>query len=234
MGKGWKNPHKVATAAKKGALFTKLAREVAVAARMGGPDPSYNSRLALAIESARSQSCPKDTIERAIRKGAGLDGDASQIDETMYEGFGPYNVGILVECQTDNKNRTVTEIRNIFKKNGGSMGESGSVSWMFERVGLIEGTIAEVKDPEEEAIEVGANEVEKNDDEGYSFYGSPEDLEQLRVSLTDRGWTIQTAELSYKPKNITDLTAEQLEEVTKLLEALDDNEDSHRIHATIK
>ncbi|MCB0361401.1 MAG: YebC/PmpR family DNA-binding transcriptional regulator [Bdellovibrionales bacterium] len=234
MGKSWKNPAKVAIAAKKGALFTKLAREIAVAARLGGPDPNYNARLSLAIEQAKTQSCPKDTIERAIRKGSGQDADSAQYEETLYEGYGPHNVGVLVECQTDNKNRTVTEIRNLFRKNNGSMGESGSVAWMFDRICLIEGSKTDLGDIEEEAIEAGANEVEGNSEEGFSFYGAPEDLENIRSALQSRGWEIRTAELSFKAKNYTELNEAQLEEVSILLEALEENEDSHRVHATIR
>ncbi|MBK8202744.1 MAG: YebC/PmpR family DNA-binding transcriptional regulator [Bdellovibrionales bacterium] len=234
MGKSWKNPAKAAIAAKKGALFTKLAREISVAARLGGPDPQYNARLSLAVAQAKTQSCPKDTIERAIRKGSGQDSDAAQFEETLYEGYGPHNVGIMVECQTDNKNRTVTEIRNLFRKYGGHMGETGSVAWMFDRVSLVEGTKENIGDPEEEAIEAGANEVDGNPEEGYSFYGSPEELDAIRTALQSRNWGITTSELSYKAKNYTSLSEEQLTEVSTLLEALEDNEDSHRVHATIK
>ena len=116
MGKSWKNPHKVAAAAKKGALFTKLAREISVSAKLGSPDPDANSRLKLAIQVAREASCPKETIERAIKKGSGQLDDGTQIDEVTYEGYGPHGVGVIVECQTDNKVRTVSEIRNLFKK----------------------------------------------------------------------------------------------------------------------
>src|SRR3954470_9909167 len=154
MGKGWKKSIATENAQKKGKLFTKFAKEIAVAAKLGGPDPAANARLRLAIDSARESSCPKDTIERAIRKGAGLDADAALIEEVTYEGYGPHQVGVLVECQTDNRHRTVPEIRNIFKSHGGTLGEVGSVGWMFERVCLVEGIKpAKVQDPEEEAIE---------------------------------------------------------------------------------
>ncbi|MCB0365593.1 MAG: YebC/PmpR family DNA-binding transcriptional regulator [Bdellovibrionaceae bacterium] len=234
MGKGWKNASKVAMAAKKGAMFTKFAREIAVSAKLGGPDPASNSRLALAIAQAKAASCPKDTIERAIKKGAGIGDDGVTYEETAYEGFGPHQVGVIVECQTDNKNRTVTEIRNIFKKHGGQMGDSGSVAWMFDRVSLVEGKKEAVGDPEEEAIEAGANEVEGPSEEGtYSFYGVPEDLDNIRSTLSERGWEVTVAELSYKAKNITELNEEQTQEVLTFLEALDDNDDSHRVHATL-
>lgn len=159
MGKSWKNPLKEAVAQKKGKVFTKIAREISVAARMGGVDPEGNHRLKLAIQVARSVSCPKETIERAIKRGSGqLEG--GMIEELVYEGYGPHQVGVIVECQTDNKNRSVSEIRNIFKKNEGKMGTSGSVAWMFDRVCLVEGKKKGIFDMEEEAIEVGANDVE--------------------------------------------------------------------------
>lgn len=232
MGKSWKNPLMAANAAKKGAKFTKLAREIQVAAKMGGPDPLTNSRLRMAIDAAREESCPKDTIERAIKKGAGLLDDGSQIEEITYEGRGPHKVGIMVECQTDNRNRTSSEIRNIFNKNGGQLGEIGSAGWMFDRVSLIEGTHDSVKDPEEEAIEAGANEVEKVGD-AYRFFGAPEDLKNIETGLTGRGWKITTAELSYKAKTLTELNDAQKKEVYEFIQLLDDNDDTHRIHATI-
>lgn len=232
MGKGWKNPLKVANANKKGAIFTKLAREIQVAAKMGGADPVMNARLRLAIDNAKKNQCPNDTIDRAIKKGAGLLDDGAQIDEIMFEGYGPHGIGVLVECQSDNRNRTVPEIRTIFKTNDGNMGESGSVAWMFERVGLIEALKDGSFDPEEEAIEVGANEVEKAD-EGYSFYTAYEQLSEVQKSLQARGWKVTTAEPSFKAKNKTDLTEEQLKDVHTFLNELDEHDDTHRVHATI-
>jgi YebC/PmpR family DNA-binding regulatory protein len=233
MGKGWKTADKVLASQKKGALFTKVAREIAVAAKLGGPDPAANSRLALAIAQAKAASCPKDTIERAIKKGAGIGDDNVIIEETAYEGFAPHQVGVIVECQTDNKNRTVTDIRSLFRKHDGMMGESGSVAWMFDRVSLVEGKKSGSFDPEEEAIEAGANEVTGPDEGVFSFYGAPEDLDAVRTSLQSRGWEITTAELSFKPKNLTELTPEQTKEVHEFLEALEDNDDTHRVHATL-
>ncbi|MBX3022283.1 MAG: YebC/PmpR family DNA-binding transcriptional regulator [Bdellovibrionales bacterium] len=234
MGKGWKKAGKLEAAAKKGAIFTKVAREISVAAKLGGGDPEGNSRLKLAIEAAREVSCPKDTIERAIKKGTGQLDDGSVIEEISYEGYGPHGVGIIVECQTDNRTRTVSQMRNIFKANGGNMGESGAVAWMFERVCLITGKKSSIGDPEEEAIEAGANEVEHNEDEGsYSFYGSPSDLDSIRSALQSRGWEVSVAELSYKAKEKTQISEEQKKEVFELLEELEDNDDSHRVHATL-
>lgn len=219
-------------AAKKGAMFTKVAREIAVAAKLGGPDPGGNSRLKIAIDAARAISCPKDTIERAIKKGSGqLDDEI--IEECTYEGYGPHGVGIIVECQTNNKTRTVSELRMLFKSNGGNLGEQGAVNWMFERVSLVAGKKANVADPEEEAIEVGANEVEAGDEGETLFYGSPSDLDQIRSALIGRGWEITTAELSYKAKDHTELDEAKKKEVVDMLGELEDFEDSHRVHATI-
>jgi YebC/PmpR family DNA-binding regulatory protein len=233
MGKSWKNPMMAANAAKKGAKFTKFAREIQVAAKLGGPDPNGNSRLRMAIDAAREQAMPKDTIERAIKKGAGLLDDGSQIEEITYEGYGPHQVAIIVECQSDNRNRTSSEIKNIFNKNGGRIGEIGSVAWMFDRVALIEGVNPNMKDAEEEAIEAGANEVEKGNEDSYRFYANPEDLKSVEVALTGRGWKVTTAELSFKPKNMVELADAQKKEVFEFVQLLDDNDDTSRIHATI-
>jgi YebC/PmpR family DNA-binding regulatory protein len=233
MGKGWKNPIMAANAAKKGAKITKLAREIQVAAKLGGPDPTSNARLRVAIDKAREEQCTKDTIERAIKKGAGIGDEGSQIEEITYEGYGPHQVALIVECQSDNRNRTSGEIRNIFNKNGGRLGEMGSVTWMFDRVSLIDGTNPKVKDAEEEAIEAGANEVEKIGDDTFRFYGAPEDLKSIETALVGRGWKVTTAELSYKAKNHVDLTDDQKKEVYEFVQALDDDDDTSRIHATI-
>jgi YebC/PmpR family DNA-binding regulatory protein len=231
MGKGWKSPIKAANAQKKGAVFTKLAREIQVAAKMGGPDPAMNARLRLAIDTAKKQQCPNDTIDRAIKKGAGLLDDGTIIEELTYEGMGPHAVGVMVECQTDNRNRTAPEIRTIFKSHGGNM--DGSVAWMFDRVCLLEGTKPGTFDPEEEAIEAGANEVEKTE-EGYAFYGDLTSMDEIRKALVGRGWAITTAEPSYRAKNITELSEQQLKDVVEFLNELDDHDDTHRVHVTIK
>jgi YebC/PmpR family DNA-binding regulatory protein len=233
MGKGWKKAGKLEASAKKGAAFTKVAREITVAAKLGGGDPEGNSRLKLAIAAAKEVSCPKDTIERAIKKGTGQLDDGAIVEEIAYEGYGPHGVGIIVECQTDNRTRTVSQLRSIFKTNGGNLGESGAVAWMFERVCLIQGKKDKVGDPEEEAIEVGANEVERDEEGTYSFYGSPGDLDAIRTALQGRGWEVTVAELSYKTKEKTPISDAQKAEVFELLELLEDNDDSHRVHATL-
>ena len=230
MGKQWKAAGKADKAAKKGAQFSKLAKEIQVAAKLGGADPDSNARLRMAIDAARAVSVPKDTIERAIKKGSGqLDG--GEIFEVTYEGFGPHQVGVLVECQTDNKNRSASDIKALFNKRGGGM---GGVSWMFDRVGLVEAKKSGEFDPEEEAIEANANEVEAGEEEGsWAFYGDADAVDSIRTALTERGWEVTKAELSYKANTITELGEEQLQEVYEFLEALDDHDDSHRIHASL-
>lgn len=234
MGKGWKTAGKLEAAAKKGAIFTKLAREVAVAAKLGGPDPENNSRLKMAIEAARAESCPKDTIERAIKKGSGQLDDGEIIEECTYEGYAPHGVGVIVECQTNNRTRTVNELRLIFRKHNGNLGEPGAVAWMFDRVAMVEARKDQVGDPEEDAIEVGADEVVEGGEGSYVFFGAPTDLDQIRSQLIKRGWNISAAELAFKPKDPTLINEEQRSEVIDMLSDLDDFEDSHRVHASIK
>lgn len=233
MGKSWKTAGKIEKSQQKGQIFTKLAREIAVSAKAGGPDPAANSRLRLAIEAAKKVSCPNDTIERAIKKGAGLLDDGKIIEEITYEGYGPHGVGVIVECQTDNKHRTAPDMRHAFKSHEGNMGEVGSVAWMFERVGLIEGTKDGKFDPDEEAIEAGANEVSPDEEGAFEFFTNADDLDAVRDALTKRGWKVTTSELSYKAKNITELNEAQTKEVQEFLSYLEDMDDTHRVHATI-
>lgn len=233
MGKSWKNAGKTENAQKKGQLFTKLAREIAVASKNGGPDPEMNPRLRLAIDAAKKVSCPNDTIERAIKKGAGLLDDGKIIEELTYEGYGPHGVGVIVECQTDNKHRTAPEMRSVFKKNGGNMGESGSVAWMFARVGEIEAAKAGQFDLDEEAIEAGADDAQNNEDGTFQFFCSLESLDAVTKALTKRGWSINQSSPSYKATNITDINETQRKEVEEFLNALDDMDDTHRVFATI-
>ena len=233
MGKSWKTAGKIEKAQQKGQIFTKLAREISVAAKVGGPDPAANSRLRLAIDAAKKVSCPNDTIDRAIKKGAGLLDDGKIIEEITYEGYGPHGVGVIVECQTDNKHRTAPDMRHAFKSHEGNLGEVGSVAWMFERVGLLIGSKAGTFDPDEEAIEAGANEVAQGDEGGFEFITAAEELDSVRDALTKRGWKISTSELSYKAKNLTELNDGQRKEVDEFLNYLDDMDDTHRVHATV-
>ena len=231
MGRSWVNPIKSENASKKGALFTKYAKAIQVAAKLGGPDPEYNARLRMVLEEAKKHSVPNDTIERAIKKGAGLiDGD--EIEEITYEGFGPHGVAVIVETHTDNRTRTVAEIRNLFKKHGGNLGESGSVAWIFERVGLIEAAKNGSFDPEEEAIEANANGVNVIEN-GYEFITAPTELDAVRSALLHRAWDITKAELGYKPKNFIELTTDSTNDVINFLNQLNDHDDTHRIYANL-
>ncbi len=233
MGKGWKAAGKSENAQKKGAMFTKLAREISVASKTGGHDPDMNARLRMAIDAAKKASCPNDTIDRAIKKGAGLLDDGKIIEELTYEGYGPHGVGVIVECQTDNKHRTAPEIRSVFKKHNGNLGESGSVAWMFNRVGAIEANKTGTFDIDEEAIEAGADDVQKNDDGTFEFMTTFENIDLLRTNLQKRGWNVTSADSSYKATNITELTSEQQAEVEEFLNAVDDLDDTHKVYATV-
>ena len=232
MGKSWKNAGKVENAMKKGKIFTKLAKEVSVAAKLGGGDPNMNARLRMAIDAAKAESCPNDTIERAIKKGTGQLDDGKIIEELTYEGYGPHGVGVIVDCQSDNKHRTAPEMRSVFKKYGGNLGETNSVAWMFDRVSFIEATKPGTFDPDEEAIEAGADNVDKMDDE-YEFTAAVESTDTVQKALIARGWKVGTVYIGYKPKNIADISDPQKKEVQEFLQAVDDLDDTHRVFATI-
>jgi YebC/PmpR family DNA-binding regulatory protein len=241
MGAGWKHAGKVEKANSKGALHSKLAKEIQVAAKMGGPDPDANARLRAALEAARKQSVTRDTIERAIKKGAGI-GDEAVVYETLaYEGFGPHQVPVIVECLTDNRNRTNSEVRSVFN-NGGHLGAMGSVAWMFDRVGILEGTHKDKSlDLETVAIEIGAQNVEALEAGdvpegtiGARFFTEATDLDAVNKAAHQAGWSISKSELGYNPKNYPELTPAQQEVVIKWLHAIDDCEDVHRVYTAMK
>ncbi len=233
MGKGWKAAGKSENAQKKGAMFTKVAREIQVASKLGGPSPDMNARLRMAIDAAKAISCPNDTIDRAIKKGAGLLDDGKIIEEITYEGYGPHGVGVLVECQTDNKHRTAPEMRSVFKKYEGNLGETGSVAWMFSRVGTIEAVRSGSFDIDEEAIEAGADDVQKHEDSTFDFTTTFENLDAVNKALQARGWKVTSASPSYKATNITEISDLQKKEVEEFLNAVDDLDDTHKVFATI-
>ena len=233
MGKGWKAAGKSESAQKKGALFTKLAREISVASKTGGPDPAMNARLRMAIDAAKKESCPNDTIERAIKKGAGLLDDGKIIEELTYEGYAPHGVGVIVECQTDNKHRTAPEMRSVFKKHDGNLGETGSVAWMFARCGFVEATKSGSFDIDEEAIEAGADDAHKNDDGSYEFITPADGLMTVNDALKARGWTVTSAYLGYKAKDHATLNETQIKEVQDFLQAVDDLDDTYKVYATL-
>lgn len=239
MGAQWKHAGRTESAAKRGAIFGKLAKEIAVAAKLGDPHPENNARLRAAIEAAKKQSCPKDTIERAIKKGAGLLDDGSAYETVFYEGFTPHKVPVIVECLTDNKNRSASEIRVLFRK--GQLGTIGSVTWMFDRLGTIEATHAgEGLDIEAAAIEAGAQDCEPLEKEevaegqtGGRFYTDPTDLDVVNKALTAQGWVVTKSEIGYKPKSLVELSGEALKEVQQFLGDIDDCDDVHRVYAGI-
>lgn len=239
MGAQWKANAKSEKSNKQGAIFSKLAKEISVAAKLGGPDPASNARLRAAVEAAKKQSVPRDTIERNIKKGAGLLDEKLTIESLIFEGFAPHKVPVIVECLTDNKNRATSDVRVLFRK--GQLGNSGAVAWMFDKIGLVEATHKDVKDIEEAAIEAGAQNVEPMRKEelgeaktGATFYTETGDLGSVSNALTAAGWNVTTCEFSYKAKNNVELNPDQLKEVSEFLQNLDDNDDVHRVYAAIQ
>ncbi|TXH88282.1 MAG: YebC/PmpR family DNA-binding transcriptional regulator [Rhodoferax sp.] len=235
MGAQWKAKGKALVANAKGKLFTKLVKEITVAARSGA-DPDSNARLRLAVEQARKASMPKDTLDRAIKKGSGVGADAVNYEIVLYEGFAPHRVAVMVECLTDNVNRTAPEMRVLFRK--GQLGTSGSVAWDFDHVGMIEAEPAQPgADPEVAAIEAGAQHFEAPNEEGVTlFLTDPTDLDLVSRALPAQGFTVLTAKLGYKPKNPVDpasLSAEALEEVEAFLAAIDDNDDVQNVYVAL-
>jgi YebC/PmpR family DNA-binding regulatory protein len=221
---------KGASDAKRGQLFTRLSREISVAAREGGQDPSMNPRLRLAIDKAKESNMPADTIKRAVERGG--PGDADKLQEITFEGYGPGGVAILIQTVTDNRNRTVTDVRLALNRNGGTMGESGSVAWQFESRGVINiepnGT-----DPEElalVAIDAGAEDVQISGDY-VEVITAPSDLEKVRRALADEGLTVTSAELSLVPKNSLPLDDKAATSALKLLDILEDLDDVQKVYS---
>ncbi len=215
---------------KRARIFARLAKEITVAAKMGAPDPNSNPRLRTAVLAARAQNMPKDNIERAIKKSA--DKDAAAYEEIRYEGFGPAGIGVIVETLSDNRNRTASEVRAAFSKNGGNMGETGSVSFMFDRVGAVEYP-AEVADAEavfEAAIEAGADDVDSSG-EGHEILCALEELHQLVQSLEEKLGPPSAAQIVWRPQNTINVDGEAAEQVLKFIEALDDLDDVQNVYA---
>ncbi|HEY4241873.1 MAG TPA: YebC/PmpR family DNA-binding transcriptional regulator [Kofleriaceae bacterium] len=231
MGAQWKHAVRQAAGAAKGRIFTKLAKEIMVSAR-NGADPSMNARLRAAIEAAKKQSMPRDTLERAIKKGAGLLDETVTYETVTYEGFGPHRVPVIVECLTDNKNRTATSVRILFRK--GQLGNSGSVSWDFSHVGLVDATPAEGADPEEAAIEAGAQDFESDGEGGFRFYTEPTDLDAVAKALTARGWTVATMRLGWRAKNPVKLDEAARKEVEDFLSEVDADDDVQHLYVGLE
>lgn len=228
MGAQWKAKGRAQAADAKGKLFTKLAKEIMIAAK-AGPDPAMNPRLRLAVEAAKKNSMTRDTLERAIKKGAGLLDDAATFETVVYEGFAPHQVPVIVECLTDNKNRTATNVRILFRK--GQLGASGSVSWDFSRFGAIEASQpTKPEDPEEAAIEAGAQNVEPSEEGSFRFLTEPTDLDAVGKALTARGWNLTSQELVWVAKNPVTLDDDKRAEVETFLADIDDDDDVRAVY----
>lgn len=240
MGAQWKQAGREAAAQKKGQVTSKLAREIIVAAKLGGGDPDLNPRLAVAVEKARKNSVTRDTIERAIKRGTGQSDEPITIESVVYEGFTPHKVPVIVECLTDNRNRTAPEIRHLFQD--GSLGGPGSVAWMFDHVGLVEAHHADPSlDLETVAIEVGAQTVEPWAGEdvpegrrGARFTCERSELIQIAQALTAAKWTVVTSEMTHVAKTPVELPPDKRQLVVNFLNALDDHEDVHRVYTALK
>ena len=219
--------------AKRSKLFSKLSKEITVAAKMGAPDPDMNPRLRLAIQNAKSQSMPKDNIERAIKKASA--GDGETYEEIRYEGRGPEGVGVIVEALTDNRNRTASDVRSTFTKNGGQLGETGSVSFGFDRVGKVEysAEIGGEDEVMEAAIEAGADDVESSED-GHTIYCVMEDLNDVATALEARFGEPQNASITWRPQVMVPISDDKAETMMKLMDALDDLDDVQNVYANFE
>lgn len=228
MGAQWKNKHKQDAAASKGRIFTKLAKEVMVAAR-NGADPDMNSKLRSAIDAAKKASMPKDTLERAIKKGAGLLDGPVNFESVTYEGFAPHQVPVIVECLTDNKNRSAQSIRMLFRK--GQLATSGAVSWDFKHLGQIEATPnSDDADMELAAIEAGAQDFEAGEDNEVVFLTEPTDLDAVSKALPEFGYEVHSAKLVYRANNPVELSGDALAEVEAFLDAIDADDDVQNVY----
>jgi YebC/PmpR family DNA-binding regulatory protein len=224
---------KGAADAKRGKIFTKLIREIATAARMGGGDPNANPRLRLAMDKARAANMPKDNIDRAIKKGTGEDSDAARYEEVVYEGYGPGGVAILLETLTDNRNRTVGEVRHVLSKHGGNLGESGCVSFLFEKKGSIQFDRESVSDDDallEAALEAGAEDVEEGET-SIEVLTSPSEFEAVREALVKTGFEPAAAEIALVPSTTVELAGDAAAGMLKLAEDLEDLDDVQNFYA---
>jgi YebC/PmpR family DNA-binding regulatory protein len=221
---------KAATDAKRGKIFTKLIKEITVAARLGGGDQEANPRLRSAIQAAKSENMPKDNVERAIKKGTGeLEG--VNYEEIIYEGYGPGGAAVLVESLTDNKNRTVADIRSIFGKNGGNLGENGCVAWMFDKKGYIAVDSKSVDEEElmETALEAGAEDI-KEDNGNYEVITAPGDFETVKEAIDKASIACIDAEVTMLPQTTTNLSGKEAEQMIRLIEMLEDCDDVQKVY----
>lgn len=235
----WANiKHKKAKAdAQKGKIFTKLGREIIVAARAGGGEPNNNFRLKIAIENAKSANMPNDNIQRAIQKGIGS-GDGANYEELRYEGYGPGGVAVMVNVVTDNRNRTAGEMRHIFSKNGGNLGETGCVNWMFDEKGQLTLQKEDLKLNEDElmllALEVGAEDMEQ-EEESFVIYTDPEEMESVRQALIDQGVAISEAVVNLIPQNTVEVAdPDQAKKLIRLMDLLEEHDDTQGVYANFE
>jgi YebC/PmpR family DNA-binding regulatory protein len=219
--------------ARRGALFTKLGREITMAVRQGGgPDPDANPRLRLAVQKARESNMPNDIIDRAITKAAGA-AEGANLEEITYEGYTPGGAAVMVEAMTDNRNRTVGEVRNLFNRSGGNLGEAGSVAWVFNTRGLISISLEDDVDAEDvalAAVDAGAEDFE-NDEDVLSIYTKPEDLESVRKAIEDSGVSVSSSEIARVPSTTVQLDEHQAVQTLRLLEKLEDLDDVQRVYS---
>lgn len=222
---------KGAADAKRGKLFSKIIKEITIAARTGGGDPDGNPRLRTALALAKGSNMPKENVERAIKRGTGEIAGVNY-EEVTYEGYGPGGVAVLVEALTDNKNRTVAEIRHIFDKYSGNLGETGCVSWIFQKKGLVVVPNQGLTEDEimELALEAGAQDV-KQDSEFFEIATEVQDFEIVKKAVEDKGWKIEMAEITMIPQNSVKLEGKKAEQMLKMMDALDDNEDLQKVFA---
>ncbi len=220
--------------ASKGTLYTKVIKELTVAARLGGGDPAGNARLRVAIATAREANMPKDTIERAIKKGTGeLEGE--RYEEAVYEGYGPGGVAVLVECLTDNRNRTASDVRSIFGHGGGNFASEGAVSWMFHKKGVITVKPGPSEDTVmEQAIEAGAEDVINQGEEGFEVRTAPADLHGVAARLEGAGLALGEQKWTYLPETTVRLEGDNARKMLKLMELLEDNDDVQNVHANFE
>jgi YebC/PmpR family DNA-binding regulatory protein len=222
---------KGATDAKRGKLFTKFIKEITVAARTGGGDPDANARLRKAILDAKAGNMPNDTIDRAVRRGTGAE-EGVNYEEITYEGYGPGGVALLIEAVTDNRNRTVAELRHMFSKNGGNLGEAGSVGWLFEKKGYI--VVEKAGRPEEElfeiAIDAGADDV-RDDEDNFEIITSPENFDGVQSAIKSAGIEPQVAEVSMVPQNYVKLEGGNAQQMLRLMETIEDHDDVQKVYA---
>ena len=219
---------KAATDKKRGKIWSKLIREVTVAAKEGG-DPSVNPRLRLAIDKAQGANMPKDTIDRAVQRGAGA-GEGENYDEIRYEGYGPSGVAVMVDCLTDNRNRTASEVRHAFTKHNGNLGTDGSVAYMFTRRGILSYAPGADEDAiMEAALEAGAEDVVTNDDGSIDVYTTPDDYEAVRAAMVDAGQSPSAAEVTYDADTKPQLDRDDAEKLLKLVDVLEDLDDVQEV-----